>query len=164
MDRSAAMLEFLAARQSGRTVQDAAAAVGVHRATAHRWLAADRAFRELDDHAVAVHRAEGFEDEDDTPGRFASWRAGTGTITRRPAVAVHPDCPTCGSPVAVGRTFAVGWPRLSFWRCSAWPACSWSSWRPRHPDDCQVCGGPRLWSQSRRSIGCTRCGVRQAVL
>jgi hypothetical protein len=45
-----------------------------------------------------------------------------------------------------------------FWRCSRWPACGWARWRPRHPEDCPACGGPRYWSHSRKSVACAACG------
>jgi ssDNA-binding Zn-finger/Zn-ribbon topoisomerase 1 len=76
---------------------------------------------------------------------------------RRPRVPIHPNCPACGSLVAVRRVDYTLWP---FWRCFTWPKCRWTSWRPRHPRDCPACGGPRFWSYSRKSIGCPSCGRR----
>jgi hypothetical protein len=121
----------------GATFRQAAAAVGVHPSTLARWQRLDpllqRLVRCLGDSARAWRRLR---------------------RPQRPAVPWHRGCPACGGAAEV-RTALFG---ARFWRCSRWPACGWASWRPRHPEDCPACGGPRYWSPSRKRIDCPGCG------
>jgi hypothetical protein len=128
--------------RQGLTLRQAAALVGVHVATVCRWQTNDAAFR-----AALVDAREQWRKE--RPRKV------------RPTVKVHPDCPVCGSSVKVLAAGEGIGPR--FWRCSS-PACSWQSWRPRHPEDCPGCGKPRLWAQSRLSVVCVGCGVRSPAI
>jgi hypothetical protein len=131
--------------RQGRSMRRAAREAEVHRSTLARWRRADsgldQQFRDALRHGRTLRRIR----RDRLTFNFS-------TLT-------HPDCPVCGAAVEV-RSAARG---IRFWRCQRWPTCPWSSWRPRHPDDCPDCGGPRLWSHSRKSAACTRCGARQAM-
>ena len=130
--------ELLRARRAGQTLRLAAAAAGVHVATVCRWQARDPELRQALAEAAREARLR-------RPPRGP-----------RPPVRWRRDCPRCQARVVV-RT-APG--KLRFWRCGRWPLCSWASWRPRAPRNCTRCGAPCYWSQSRRSIGCSACGVR----
>lgn len=142
IDHAIARADLLAGRGAGLTLRAACGRAGVHPATACRWMAADVEF------AGAMYAAE----------RAARMeRYGRNHPARRPRVAWHPECPVCRSGVEVRRVAGVV---LAFWRCCRWPRCLWASWRPRHPQDCPVCQGPRLWSFSRKSAYCRRCRVR----
>jgi hypothetical protein len=130
---------LLNARRAGATLRDAAATAGVHVATVCRWQKRDPAFKAALDGAA---REAGFARESkDQP---------------RPRVRWHRDCPVCKTRVVV-RTAKGG---LRFWRCARWPACAWSSWRPRAPRTCRRCGGACYWSHSRKSTACSACGLR----
>ena len=144
-DREAAVERLLAAREDGATLGEAAAAAGVHVATVCRWQARDRALRQalIDAETLARRRY------------YASQPMG------RPRVPCHRSCPECGAAVEV-RSARNFWPR--FWRCSRWPACPWATWRPRHPQDCLACGGPRYWSHSRKTVSCPHCRTRWPIL
>jgi hypothetical protein len=131
---------LLKARRGGATLRQAAAAAGVHVATVCRWQARDP---ELWERMQNVHRKY----------RQLELLRDHGP---RPRVRWHRDCPLCKARVVV-RT-APG--RLKFWRCDRWPQCLWASWRPRAPRDCTRCGAPCFWSHSRKSIGCSACGMR----
>jgi hypothetical protein len=165
LDRDGVKLAYLEARQRGLSVRAAARAAGVHVATACRWRHADPAFDALV-REVQVRPAADFGLRPTTRIEALVARltalAGPGVFGRdKPSVACHPACPTCGSAVEVrkvGRSFGA-----PFWRCSGWPRCGWASWRPRHPTDCPACGGPRYWADSRRSVSCSQCGVRERV-
>ena len=132
-------------RGYGRTVREGAAAVGIHVATLCRWQADAPYFRER------MHAAR---------RRVLELRRSVFPPREgRPRVRWRRDCPLCKARVAV-RT-AAG--KARFWRCGRWPLCRWASWRPRAPRDCAVCGSPRYWSHSRRSVGCDGCGRRAAL-
>jgi hypothetical protein len=133
----------LDAREAGGTLQEAAAAAGVHVATLCRWQARSRSLRE------ALRDAE-------SEARRMRCLAFLKGPHGRPRVPWSRVCPACGGEVSV-RT-APG--MLHFWRCDDWLRCGWASWRPPAPIDCPECGGPCLWSHSRKSIGCTRCRWR----
>ena len=129
-------------RRDGGTLRQAAIAAGVHVATVCRWQARDQELRQaLADAAeeACLRRSQG------GPRRHVTWRR---------------DCPMCKARVVV-RT-ARG--KLTFWRCGRWPLCSWASWRPRAPRNCRRCGAPCYWSHSRKSIGCSACGMRTMTL
>jgi hypothetical protein len=147
-DREAAVERLLAAREAGATLRQAAAAAGVHVATVCRWQERDPALRE------ALQEAE----------RRSRRRRYASRPRRRRRVPWHPGCPACGAPARVCSTWRVRarfWRfPARFWRCSRWPACPWASWRPRHPEDCPACGGPRYWAYSRKSVACPGCGRR----
>lgn len=132
--------QLIVARYSGATLRQAAAAAGVHVATACRWMAADPAFRK------AMQKGE----------RAAAARKYAARPPRRPRVPWRSECPACGARVVVRRAFGC----FAFWRCRLWPICRWASWRPRYPRDCRGCGGPMYWSHSRKSAGCPRCRTR----
>jgi hypothetical protein len=135
------VLALLQARSAGRTLRQAAAQAGVHVATLCRWQASSAVL------AAALDRAAAEADE----RRRWSRRP-------RPWVRWHPGCPACRrQPVTVS---AVGG-LVRFWRCPAEAGgCGWLSWRPRTPEDCPRCGGPRFWSHSRKSFSCPGCGQR----
>jgi hypothetical protein len=149
-DRWDAVDRLLEAREGGATLRQAAAAAGVHVATVCRWQL----------RCPLLARSLEFAAGDAKVIRYAR------RPRYRPRVPAHPGCPACGSPSAV-RAVEAGNPRgcwgLVFWRCSRWPACRWASWRPRHPEDCSNCGGPRFWSHSRKSVSCWACRVRTTV-
>jgi len=140
IDKAAVREVLLAEREAGRTLREAAALAGVHVATVCRWRAADAEF------ADALWEAE-WE---------ARLRRQAAREVPRPRVPVSSWCPTCRSPAEVRRAFGY----FPFWRCSRWPSCPRASWRPRHPDDCPACRGPRFWSNTRKSVSCGRCGMR----
>lgn len=139
-DRPRAVVALLAARRGGATLAEAATVAGVHIATACRWANRSPALRTALDDAR----------------RFAKTLKHRRRPRRRPNVPTRRQCPDCGGAVQV-RT-ADG--RLKFWRCARWPRCPWASWRPRAPWDCPACGGSCLWSHSRKSVSCSRCGGR----
>jgi hypothetical protein len=138
-DRQAAVERLLDAREAGATLRQAAAAAGVHVATACRWA--------LRCPPLALALADA--------ARRARRRHLASRPTRRPRVPCHPYCPDCGAAAEVRGAWGY-WPK--FWRCSRWPSCRWASWRPRHPQDCPACGGPRYWSHSRKTVSCPWCG------
>jgi hypothetical protein len=142
-DRGLAVEKALEGRERGDTLRQSAAGAGVHVATLCRWQVRFPGLRQ------AFMDAIGF-----------AWRQKHPGPERRPRVQCHPECPACGSPIAVRRVDYTLWP---FWRCSTWPKCLWTSWRPRHPRDCPACGGPRFWSYSRKSVCCGSCGRREFV-
>lgn len=129
---------LLKARRAGATLRQAAAAAGIHVATVCRWQARDQELRQ----SLAEAAGE---------SRRRRIRRGP-----RPHVPWRKDCPLCQARVVV-RT-APG--KLPFWRCGRWPLCSWASWRPRAPRNCKKCGATCYWSHSRKSIGCSGCGLR----
>ncbi len=124
----------LKAVEQGLTLRAAAARARVHVSTLCRWRkqdpALDEAFRSAQDAA-----REWLE-----PAPFV-----------RPLVAWSGGCPVCGGPVELFKS------RPPFWRCRQWPACRFSSWRPRAGCDCPVCGEPRYWSHTRLSVNCDGC-------
>jgi hypothetical protein len=155
-DRAEAVERLLCAREEGATLRQAAAAAGVHVATVCRWARC----------CPLLDRSLAFAARVARRRRFASMPR------RRPSVPWHPACPCCGAAVVV-RTCIEDWARkrcrggywpLQFWRCGRWPDCPWANWRPRYPEDCPACGGPRYWSHSRKSVSCPRCpGARWLV-
>ena len=122
----------------GVRLRIAARVAGVHISTVCRWQARDPELRGR----IAAARREGRERLRPRP-------------ERRPRVRWRRDCPLCRAKVVVQT--ARG---RRFWRCGRWPLCAWASWRPRAPRNCRRCGSPCYWSHSRRSIGCSGCGVR----
>jgi hypothetical protein len=139
-DRKAAIETLLNARADGASLQEAAAAAGVHVATVCRWLKLQPELHQWMNEA-----------------RKQARRLAISLKPRsRPQVPWRRDCPLCKARVVV-RT-APG--KLRFWRCGRWPWCSWASWRPRAPRNCRRCGSPCYWSHSRKSIGCGTCGMR----
>ncbi len=141
-DRYPAVKRLMAARKAGATLRQAAAAAGVHVATVCRWVA----------------RVPPLTGILSTLARVARRRRYAAKPDRRPRVPWHRSYPVCGAEVCV----RVTWEGLgfAFWRCSRWPDCPLASWRPRHPEDCPACRGPRYWSHSRLSVHCQRCGTR----
>jgi hypothetical protein len=103
-DREAAVERLLVARDDGATLREAAAAAGVHVATASRWARRSQTLA-----TALADSAEGTRLR-----RYASPPRG------RPRVPCHPDCPRCGAGVEV-RGVSGFWPH--FWRCSRWPRC-----------------------------------------
>jgi hypothetical protein len=124
---------LLRGRQAGLTLRQAAEVAGVHVATVCRWQARDPQLR----HTLRKARP-------------------VKPLQERPPVPWHRDCPRCRARVVVRKTTGG----VPFWRCGCWPYCRWSSWRPRAPRNCKRCGAPCFWSHSRKSIGCSACGVR----
>ncbi len=139
IDREAAVQALVKARGLGLNLRAAAARAGVHVATVCRWQSKDDAFRQALAEAGEVGRPR--------------WRS---CPESRPHVRWRRDCPLCKARVAV-RT-AKG--KARFWRCGRWPLCPWASWRPRAPRNCRKCGGVRYWPHSRKSVGCSACGMR----
>jgi hypothetical protein len=137
-DRPTAVEVLLSARAGGATLREAATAAGVHVATACRWQSRNPQLRQLLADLARKHRAQSDPRE---PRAHVPWRR---------------DCPLCKARVVV-RTAAGG---VRFWRCGRWPLCDWASWRPRAPRNCKRCGSPCYWSHSRKSIGCSKCGMR----
>jgi hypothetical protein len=129
---------LLRGRRAGATLRQAAVMAGVHVATVCRWQKRDPAMRQ----ALADAAKEG--------RRLRSPKG------PRPQVRWRRDCPLCKARVVVRA--APG--KLRFWRCGRWPWCRWASWRPRAPRNCKRCGAPCYWSHSRKSIGCSACGMR----
>lgn len=80
----------------------------------------------------------------------------------RHVVPVHPTCPRCGSAATTRRirNRPDDGGSAAYWACAAWPACPWSSWRPRYPEDCPHCRGVRYWADSRKSYACPACVLR----
>jgi hypothetical protein len=144
-DRKVACLRLLEALERGATRRQAAATAGVHVATVCRWKQISPFLNRMVSAAAGHGRRTRYDSRPKT-----RWR---------PNVPVHPECPVCGEAVEVRRAWNHPW-GFAFWRCSCWPVCSWSSWRPRHPEDCSRCHGPRFWSCSRKSVSCLQCGVR----
>jgi hypothetical protein len=135
------------AREGGATLREAAAAARVHVATLGRWQNREpwirQALQDAEDYFWLMRRIEVLSQ----PAIFSVGR-------RRPAVPWRGDCPRCGAGVEVRTADGPG--GLRFWRCSRWLDCSFVSWRPRAPQDCPRCGGPRFWSHSRKSVACDR--------
>jgi len=148
-----AVLRAIDARKGGATLREAAGAAGVHVATLCRWQLRFPGIREALLTAVetgALIRVQEW---------LATWRPTLPVRKRRrPRVRWHHECPWCGNGVVVKSV--VLWVPVAFWRCERWPRCEWASWLPRHPEDCPLCGGPRFWSHSRRSVSCSRCRAR----
>jgi hypothetical protein len=135
---SAIIEDLLRARRLGLTLRQAAALAGVRVATVCRWLAHDPELRQALAEAAQEARLHRIRKEP------------------RPHVAWRRDCPLCKARVVVRTTRG----KLRFWRCGCWPYCPWVSWRPRAPRNCTRCGRPWYWSHSRKSIGCSFCGLR----
>jgi hypothetical protein len=125
-------------RRNGCTVYECAGGAGVHVATICRWQVGNADFhqRMREAHGLARRMDQG--------------------IDLRPKVRWRRDCPLCKARVAVRSISAY----VRFWRCGRWPLCPWASWRPRAPRNCRSCGAPCYWSHSRKSIGCSGCGMR----
>jgi hypothetical protein len=141
-DRLGAVGRLLAAREAGLSLRKGAAAAGVHVATACRWAASSPELQDALDAAAKAARHR----------RFAAMPP---YRPRTPEdVPVHPECPRCEAAVVVRRSRSG---RLFWWACAK---CPWESWRPRHPEDCEACGGPRYRSCSRKSVSCPRRRVR----
>jgi hypothetical protein len=128
----------ITARRRGATLRVAAAAAGVHVATLCRWQAKYLRVKQ----ALADAQRE-------ARSQRISWEP-------RPRVNWRKDCPLCKARVVIRA--APG--KLRFWRCGRWPLCPWASWRPRASRNCRRCGAPCYWSHSRKSIGCSGCGMR----
>jgi len=128
-------------RRFGATIRQAAAAAGVSVASVFRWQARFPRFAE----ALAVASKQGLFFRTQSPRKREP----------RPTVRWHARCPLCRAK-AVVKTGAG----RRFWRCGCFPHCRWASWRPRHPRNCSRCGGVRYWSHTRKTIVCTRCGLR----
>lgn len=139
-DRQERKQALVAARRSGLILTEAAERVGVHVATVCRWQATDPEFRQAMRDAEQAAAVEKYAERP----------------TQRPWVRWRNECPECRAKLVV-RT-ANG--RVPFWRCGRWPRCRWASWRPRHPNNCPTCKGPRFWSHSRLSASCQACKVR----
>jgi hypothetical protein len=139
--RRDAVLRLVEARAAGATVRQAAAAAGIHLGTACRWR--------LRSPVIAAALRLAVE---------AARERRRLTRATRPWVRWHPACPRCGADVEVRNARGAWSHRL--WLCSGRPTCAWTSGRPRHPQDCPDCGGPRYWSHSRKSVNCLECGIR----
>ncbi len=137
--RDEAVRMLVQARAGGLTLREAAAGAGVHVATVCRWQKRDTGLK------AALKRVT----------REAWFHLAAPDESRR-SVRWHRDCPLCKARVVV-RTAKGG---VRFWRCGRWPACPWSSWRPRAPRNCRRCGGVCYWSHSRKSTACSACGLR----
>jgi hypothetical protein len=145
-DRQTAVAALVAARKAGATLRQAAAAADVHVATVCRWLARSPEFAG----ALDAARRE---------ARHRRFVARPRLEPRNPdEVPWHPLCPMCGAGAEVRRSKSG---RLFWWGCVL--RCGWASWRPRHPRDCPMCGGPRYWAHSRRSVSCPECRARESV-
>jgi hypothetical protein len=142
--RRDAVTRLVDARAGGATLRRAAAAAGVHPATACRWR--------LGSPVVAAALRLAVE---------AARQRRRLTRVCRPWVNCHPSCPACAAAVEI-RTRVGDW-SARLWLCGRRPACAWKSWRPRHPADCPGCGGPRYWSHSRKSVSCPACGTHTAA-
>ena len=121
----------------GLTIRAAAAAAGIHVSTLYRWRKNDK--------WLSWDLLDGMEN--------AYLERHTQRERARPPLVRHPLCPACGA-TAVPRTAHF---HRRFWGCSKWPECKWASWRPRHPEDCSTCGGPRYWSRHGRIVRCPAC-------
>ncbi len=130
--------KLLDARRSGLPLRLAARVAGVHVATVCRWQARDPELRQRLAEAAREGRVRRSAPGLSGPVR---WRR---------------DCPLCKARVVV----RTGLGKVRFWRCGRWPLCPWASWRPRAPRNCKRCGAPCFWSKSRKTIGCSGCGVR----
>jgi ssDNA-binding Zn-finger/Zn-ribbon topoisomerase 1 len=132
------------AREEGATLREAAKAAGVHVATLCRWQNREKwigdALRDAETYARRKHYAN--------------------LPRRRPPVPWRRDCPQCRAEVEVRTANSPA--GFRFWRCSRWPLCQFASWRPPAPLDCH-CGGAMLWSHSRKTVVCLRCGQRALV-
>lgn len=136
-----AIASLAEALKTGYALREASTGAGIHVSTVCRWALRDLAIAKvLAESAAAGQRL-----------KYRSRPSG------KPRVPVHPFCPACGEVAEIRRVYGYAWP---FWRCRQWPSCEWSSWRPRHPEDCTVCHSPRFWSHSRKSVVCTGCQTR----
>lgn len=143
MKRTAsARLALLQMLVDGRSIDQAADGLGVHRATVYRWIGQSRGLQEA--YRVGYELA-----------RQSRYRP----PSRRPSVPSSALCPLCDGRLEVSAAYG-GW--LRFWRCEHRLACGFMSWRPVALGRCG-CGGYRLWSHSRKSIVCVGCGTRQMV-
>jgi primosomal protein N' len=169
IDQKTAKAAIVTSRRAGETLIKASEAAGVHVATVCRWMNTDTRF------SVAIRKAEEAirkEEMAQAQERFAEylaereaaeaeWRARQVFLERlrKTCVPVHPRCPVCDSLSETRRAFRF----ITFWRCSWYPWCEWASWRPRYPQDCPECYGPRFWSSSRLSVSCARCKARNRI-
>ena len=128
---------LLRMRRAGLTLRQAAAVAEVHVATVCRWQAHDPELRQALAEAAREARLRRTRNKD------------------RPRVRWRRDCPLCRARVVVRSASST----VRFWRCGRWPLCSWASWRPRAPRNCKRCGAACFWSHSRKSIGCSACGL-----
>ncbi len=138
-EREAILRTLLRFRGLGLTLRRAAAVAGVHVATVCRWQRRDPLLQQRLAEAATRARAHRHLPSEE-----------------RERVRWHRDCPLCGARVVVRTAKGVA----RFWRCGCWPHCRWASWRPRSPRNCRRCGAPCYWSHSRKSVSCSRCGVR----
>ena len=134
----AAVATLLRMRRAGLSLRCCAAVAGIHVTTVCRWQNRDPELRAKLQRAAEDARLR--RAPRDQPRPKVRWRR---------------DCPLCRAKVVV----RTGRGRR-FWRCGRWPLCPWASWRPRAPRNCRRCGSPCFWSHSRRSIGCSGCGMR----
>jgi hypothetical protein len=164
VDRADVVARLLAAyERAGMTLRKSAKASGIHVATLCRWLlrspALRAALRGAAARAMDAHRDCLWQMMLAAPPRAR--RLPPERPRHHDEVPVHPDCPCCvdrgmdKGTVEVRRSTSG---RLFWWECRV---CEWRTWRPRHPQDCQACGGPRYWSHNRRSIACPRCRTRE---
>lgn len=162
IDQAVAKAAIVAGIRAGLALTKASVAAGVHIATVCRWKANDPQFNRSLRAAQAERRTERYAPfiarrlAEEAAKRSRNAERERARISRVP---VHSLCPACGSRAQTLRAFH--W--ITFWRCSCWPLCRWASWRPRHPNDCLSCGGPRFWSCSRLSVSCSRCRTRSWV-
>ncbi len=68
------------------------------------------------------------------------------------------QCPKCGSDLVARKTKRG----RTFYGCSTYPECDWTSWKRPLPTPCPKCGG-LLVVQSKNTALCTQCEERFAI-
>jgi DNA topoisomerase-1 len=67
-------------------------------------------------------------------------------------------CPECGADIVERQTKQ----RRTFFGCSRYPECSWTSWQRPVPEPCPKCGGLMV-DMGKAGPRCTRCSAEEVA-